>query len=184
MSLTKTVSRKPIHQRQIDCIGYQREDGHWDIEGHLIDTKTYAFDNQWRGVIEPKTPLHEMLLRITLNDELEVINAEAFTRYSPYPECPDFPDKLHLLKGLKIAPGWTKSIQKTLGGRHGCTHINELLGRVANVAYQTIMPLVHSHKKRSEMTRKPRIIGTCHALKSDGEVVKREWPQFYVDKIL
>lgn len=184
MSLSPAVPRKPIHQRHINCMGYQRDDGHWDIEGHLVDTKSYTFENKWRGSIEPKTPLHEMWLRITVNDELEVLNAQAFTQYSPYPECPHFPDRLALLVGIKIAPGWTNAVRKKLGGSNGCTHITELLGRVANVAFQTVMPLVHNHDERSLASRKPRIIDSCHALKSNGDVVKREWPQFHSDTLL
>lgn len=181
MSLSKAAPRKPLHQRIIDCHGYEREDGDWDIEGHLVDTKTYAFDNQWRGVIQADEPLHEMFLRITVNDDLEVLNAEAYTHHSPYQMCPNFPNQLPLLVGLKIAPGWNNAIRKTLGGSKGCTHITELLGRVANVAFQTVMPLVQK-KKRSQITTKPRILDTCHALNSSSEVVKREWPQFYIEK--
>ena len=42
------------------------------------------------------------------------------------------------LVGLKIAPGWRRQVQAAIGGRHGCTHITELLGPVATVAYQTM----------------------------------------------
>ncbi len=30
------------------------------------------------------------------------------------------------------------SVQAAIGGRHGCTHITELLGPVATIAYQTM----------------------------------------------
>lgn len=181
MTLSKAVSREPIHQRKIDCQGYRRNDGHWDIEGHLVDTKAYSFENKWRGTINPDTPLHEMWLRLTIDNELNVLDAEACTLHSPYPECPNFPDKLHLLKGLRIAPGWNNAVHKRLGGTNGCTHITEILGRVANVAFQTVMPFMERHDERQQAETKPRILDTCHALDSKGPVVKREWPQFYVE---
>jgi hypothetical protein len=53
MSLSPPASRDPIHDRRIDCRGYRRSDGLWDIEGHLTDTKTYAFANSFRGEVAP-----------------------------------------------------------------------------------------------------------------------------------
>ncbi|MBL7002816.1 MAG: DUF2889 domain-containing protein [Gammaproteobacteria bacterium] len=181
MPLSQPIDRKLIHQRDIKCYGYQRSDGLWDIEGHLVDTKTYEFDNKWRGSVKPSEPLHEMWLRLTINDELEVVHAEAKTDHSPYPECPHFPNNLEKLVGVKIAPGWSKAVQNVLGGVNGCTHITEVLGRVANVAFQTVMPFTHTNESRSITDKRPRIINTCHALNSTGDVVKREWPQFHID---
>ncbi len=41
MPLSAPAPRQLMHNRAIECRGYQREDGMWDIEGHLVDTKTY-----------------------------------------------------------------------------------------------------------------------------------------------
>jgi hypothetical protein len=46
-------------------VGYQREDGMWDIEGHLRDIKGYAFESEWRGKVEEGTPVHDMWIRLT-----------------------------------------------------------------------------------------------------------------------
>jgi len=53
MPLSASTGRKKIHRRSIECHGYQRDDGLWDIEGHLTDTKTYTFKNRDRGDISP-----------------------------------------------------------------------------------------------------------------------------------
>ena len=37
------LSRQLLHKRVVQCWGYRREDGLWDIEGRLVDTKTYPF---------------------------------------------------------------------------------------------------------------------------------------------
>ena len=42
MPLPNPVPRKLMHTRAIECNGYEREDGLWDIEAHLTDTKTVA----------------------------------------------------------------------------------------------------------------------------------------------
>ena len=42
MPLTTPAGRRLMHTRSIECRGYEREDGLWDIEAHLVDTKTYT----------------------------------------------------------------------------------------------------------------------------------------------
>ena len=53
MPLSPAVQREAIHQRDIECHGYRRADGLWDVEGRMVDTKTYAFDNRYRGQVDP-----------------------------------------------------------------------------------------------------------------------------------
>ena len=48
MPLSTAAPRKPIHTREIRYTGYEREDGQFDIEAHMTDTKTYPFANDWR----------------------------------------------------------------------------------------------------------------------------------------
>ena len=61
MPLTQTVRRKAMHTRVVTCHGYLREDGLWDIEGHMVDTKPYAFANaEHGGFINGNEPLQGM----------------------------------------------------------------------------------------------------------------------------
>ena len=48
------------NQRTLDIQGFQRDDGLWDIEGKMIDMKSYAFANKDRGMIAAGEPLHEI----------------------------------------------------------------------------------------------------------------------------
>ena len=57
MPLSSPVAREPIHTRRIECRGYRRADGLWDIEGHLVDTKAYAFMNRHRGEVKAGEPV-------------------------------------------------------------------------------------------------------------------------------
>ena len=68
MPLPQPSPRKHMHTRSISYRGYQREDGLWDIEAHMTDTKTYSINNNWRGEIAVGEPLHEMLVRITVDN--------------------------------------------------------------------------------------------------------------------
>ena len=63
MPLSPPQPREHMHTRDITCTGYRRADGLWDIEGHLTDTKTYAFTNDERGEVPPGVPVHEMRIR-------------------------------------------------------------------------------------------------------------------------
>ncbi|MBT4590165.1 MAG: DUF2889 domain-containing protein [Rhodospirillaceae bacterium] len=186
MPLSPPVKRNHIHTREVRCYGYEREDGLWDIEGQITDTKTYSFENLDRGVVAAGTPVHDMLIRLTVDDDLVVQEAEASTESSPFDVCPAISDGVKALKGLKIASGWTQNIQKAIGGIKGCTHINQLItGPLATTAYQSIVPRKHHRKNEVDQgppnkpNTRPVVIDTCHAFKADGANVQRLWPEYY-----
>lgn len=179
MPLSTPAPREPIHCRQIECRGYRRADGLWDIEGHLVDTKSYGFMNRHRGEVKAGEPVHEMWLRLTVDADLLVHAAEAATDAGPYQVCPDIAPRFGELKGLKIGPGWRRAIRERFGGIEGCTHLVELLGPLATTAYQTILPKRAWREAEASGQRKPNFIDSCHALRSDGEVVRQQYPAFY-----
>lgn len=181
MPLPPPSSREHIHSRHVTCTGYRRADGLWDIEGHLVDTKTYAFSNRERGEIPPGEPVHEMWLRVTVDDELEIKDVEAATEYSPFAVCREITPNFKRLIGLRIGPGWRKQAMHKVGGIEGCTHIVELLGPVATTAFQTIFPYKNRTQPESAAStgKRPRLLNTCHAFRSDGLKVKELWPEFY-----
>jgi len=179
MPLSPPAEREPIHHRRIDCRGYRRADGLWDLEGHLTDTKSYAFHNASRGEVGPGEPVHDMWVRLTIDDDLLIHAAEAATDASPYPEtCPQVTPDFAALAGKRIGPGWKAVVREQFGGIQGCTHLSEILGRLGTVAFQTIFPLKERRAARPS-DRPPRILNTCHALDTRSPVVRRHWPQWY-----
>ncbi len=184
MPLSAPAPREHIHTREIDCRGYRRADGLWDIEAHLTDVKTYAFDNGWRGTLEPGAPVHDMWLRLTVDDHLVVHAVEAVTDASPYEICPQVTANYQRLIGLSIQPGFMPRAREVLGGTQGCTHLLELLGPIGTTAFQTIYPYLnrmrrHASQPPPKSTKRPRLLETCHAFATDSPVVKRYWPEFY-----
>lgn len=185
MPLSDPADREHIHTRDIDCRGYRRADGLWDVEGHLTDVKSYPFTNDFRGTITPGEPLHDMWIRITIDDSLTIVAAEAVTDRGPYHLCGDITPNYQRLVGLSITAGFTRKVRERLGGVHGCTHLVELLGPMATTAFQTIFPILmreraeHRADAASDEKRRPSLLNTCHAYASDGEIVKRHWPDFY-----
>jgi len=180
MPLPKPAPRKPLHTRSIVCDGFEREDGLWDIEARMEDIKHYAFDSKFRGDVAPGVPLHEMYLRLTLNDELEVQDVAASIDYAPFKGCPDIAVDYGKLVGAKIGIGWRRAVKERLGGRLGCTHLTELLSVMATVAIQTIMPVM-MRRSREEAAKKsrPLMLDSCHSWASDGPNVKEFAPDFY-----
>ncbi len=179
MPLSPAVEREAIHRRDIECHGYRRGDGLWDIEGRMVDTKTYAFDNRHRGKVEPGTPVHEMWIRMTLDDRLEIRDIEAATDNHPFPNCPDIAPDYRVMVGSRIRPGWTRQVKERLGQVHGCTHLTRLLQELAVVAIQTIYPRLSREGKVPDSDRRPPHIDSCHALRSDGPIVQEHYPKWY-----
>ncbi|OPX54579.1 Protein of unknown function [Oceanospirillum multiglobuliferum] len=177
MPLSDGQTRQLVHTRTVTCRAYARNDGLWDIEGHMTDIKTKAIDNEDRGgVIAAGEPVHEMWLRISIDVDLLIHDAEACTDYAPFNICADITPAYKKLIGLKIGAGWNKEIKARLGNQYGCTHHTELLGPMATTAYQA---LYSELKKKEEASgSKPAIMNTCHSLAEHSSVAKRLWPDF------
>ncbi len=186
MPLPSPAPREPLHRRAIDIRGYRREDGLFDIEAHLVDTKSYAFVNDDRGTIEPGEALHGMWLRLTVREDLEIVACEAASDFTPYAVCPQAAPNFARLAGLRIGPGFNRAVNERVGGVHGCTHLREMLGQMATVAYQTLYPL-RARKEREEAARimtaggtverrRPAMLGSCLAYAPESPVARARWP--------
>lgn len=183
MPLSPPASRQPVHRRQIVLEGFVRDDGLFDVEGRLSDTKTYDFVNHDRGVIAAGEKLHGMTMRMTIDDTMLITACEAQTDYGPFLACPAAAANFVRLAGLRVRPGFVRAAAERIGGEHGCTHLRELLAQMATVAFQTIYPVLAKRPQpsaeNSPALRKPGLIGTCYAYRSDGPVVQRQWPHYY-----
>ena len=202
MPLPAPAPREHLHTRTVTCQGFLRQDGLWDIEGHIVDVKTYGFDNEWRGRVEAGMPVHEMWIRLTLDDRMEIKAVAASTDNSPFRMCPDILPNFQRLVGLRIGPGFTREVRARLGGPQGCTHIVEMLQQVATTAYQTMVgerakalrkeqKAQATEPKPAETTadpaapasekprRRPIVVDTCHVWRADGPLVQKYVPEFY-----
>lgn len=178
MPLPSPSPRERLHDRRVHCAGFHREDGLWDIEGHLIDTKTYAFDNVHRGEIGPGTPIHEMWMRLTIDDDMVIHGVAAVTDHAPYSLCPEVLPNFQRLVGLRIGPGFRRQVSQRVGGVQGCTHLAELLGPMATTAFQSMAGQRRKHQS-ADPSRRPRWLDGCHAHASNSAVVKALYPQHY-----
>lgn len=180
MPLTESAPRKLTHTRVVTCHGYQRDDGLWDIEGRIVDTKPYRFQNRDRGGwIEADEALHDMSIRLTISLDLEVIDADAVIDHSPYNYCKSVSAVARNLIGMKIAPGWNLKSKQAMGANRGCTHLSELLGPVATTAIQTIASAKSGLGKNKSRARSNAFLDSCHTYAADSPVVKLHWPEHY-----
>ncbi len=179
MPLSPPAERERLHTRRYDFGGFRREDGLWDIEGHMTDTKTYAFGNQHRGEVQAGEPLHDMWLRLTIDENFVVQDIEAETDAGPFAVCPAITPNFKRMVGVRIGQGWRQKVREQLGGAEGCTHLTEMLQAMATVAFQTLYPVLKRKAEENPRPGRPPLIDTCHAFKSDGDIVKKAWPDYY-----
>jgi hypothetical protein len=175
--LSPPVARKPIHNRTIVCDGYQREDGLWDIEGCLRDTKSYFFKNPWRGGIQPGEAVHEMRTRLTVDETFMVVAVECVSDNGPFPTCGAIVPNFQRLVGQRIGPGWSKRVKTLVGGVEGCAHHVELICLLATVAFQSMGPLLSKTNKDAVADAHPKfVVNSCHIWRADGEMVHNYFP--------
>lgn len=184
MPLSAPAPRRHLHTRKITCEGYARDDGLWDIEARIVDTKTYAVEEPFRGARAPGMPVHDMQLRLTLDRDMVVREIDVTTNDAPYDACPTVAPNYQALVGAKVGAGWRRAVTEAVGRTKGCTHITELLMPAATVAFQTMgswpkagdaaSPAVSAHPDK-----KPYFVDGCKAWASDGDVVKKLFPLHY-----
>jgi hypothetical protein len=174
LGLDPTVARQPLHRRSIEIQGYQREDGLFDIEGHLVDTKAREFKLA-AGVRAAGEPIHGMWLRITVDRNLHIVDAAAAMDAMPYvDQCNRIVPAYRLLVGLAIRPGYHQRVKELFGGVLGCTHITELASSLATAAFQTM-----AGQRVQDPEKKPFQLDRCHALAETSPVVGRYYPKWY-----
>ena len=184
MPLAESASRKKMHHRHIDCEGYLRDDKLWDIEAHMRDTRTYdcGYDEDHRdGVIKAGEPVHDMWLRLTIDLDFVIHDTQASSDHTPFGICTQAAVEMKALVGLQIGKGWMKQVRAKIGTDSSCTHLIDLLGPIAATAYQTLHMALEEREASRNNQQKPIILDTCIALASDGDVVKKRWPEFYRD---
>ncbi len=179
MSLPAPPPRQKLHHRQVTCQGFQREDGLWDIEAQLTDTKSYSFHNHDRGEIVAGEPVHLMQLRLTLDLDMNIIEACAGMDCTPFTMCHGARHAMKKLEGLKIGSGWLRQARQRVGRVESCTHLFELLGPLSTTAYQTMHIALEKRADSRPKRGPPAILNQCYSLASNSPIVKAEWPAFY-----
>ena len=180
MTLPQAAATRQLkHRRQIEVQVFARGNGLWEVDALLIDTKTRAA-TMLDGPRPAGTPIHEMLLRLVVNERFDVLDAGSETRWMPYTgTCGEHHDAYARLVGLNLLRNFRQALRERLGGVLGCTHITELAQVLPTAVVQAFVGEVIDTRGTAEGASKPFQIDRCHALRSDGEVVRLHYPRWY-----
>jgi len=175
--------RRLMHRRSVECQGYLRDDGLWEVEARLVDTKPFVQHDRYRGVLQPGDPVHDISLRLTIDDRMTIIEAETSMRSTPYPTCIEVEPILQRLVGERIGKGWRELVRQKIGRLETCTHLAELLGPAVTALFQTMSygkspELRDSLDSQRSADERPFFIGGCHSWRTDGPIVAEMFPQF------
>jgi Protein of unknown function (DUF2889) len=180
MALPTAVSERQLkHRRSIDVQIYARGDGMWEVDAHLSDVRTRD-TRMSTGTLPAGAPIHDMLLRLVIDERFNVVEAGAQTSAMPYPgACDSLGDAYSRLVGLNLLQGFRRAVKERLGGVQGCTHLTELTQVLPTAVVQAFAGEVIDTHGDSESSQQPFQIDRCHALRADGLAVKTYYPRWY-----
>jgi hypothetical protein len=166
-----------MHNRSYQVHSFEREDGNWDIEAELIDSKAYDFTKRSGEVRQAGTAFHHMHMRITIDKTFTILDAVVAYDAAPFGEvCTSISDEYKDLIGMNLLKGFRQQVKERFARTAGCTHMSELAGVLPTAAIQTMTRRSGS----PEPTKKPFHLDGCRAWRLDGEITKEHYPQWYV----
>ncbi|MGH8786889.1 MAG: DUF2889 domain-containing protein [Cupriavidus necator] len=172
-------ARKAAHTRTIQLQAYERQDGLWDLEALIEDTKPEEFATQTTH-FSCGVPIHLMAMRVTVNGALDVLAAEGSMQRMPFPSiCPEAQSRLERLVGANLLKGFRQEISKRISAHERCSHLSELAALLPTLAVQTILQAKIVDEVETQPSSRPLKIGGCHAWREDGPLVMKHYPQWY-----
>ena len=176
-------ARTPVHTRAVRIEVFRRDDGLWDVEAQLHDSKPHPLPLR-SGVRAAGEPVHWMHLRVTIDARFEVVAAEAASDAVPYPgHCDPAADGYRKLVGLNLLKGFRRGVVERLGGVAGCTHLSELAQFLPTAAVQAFAgdatALEAARSTFGGGDTPPFQLDRCHAMRTDGEAVRLYYPRWY-----
>lgn len=184
MTLPQAAPQRQLkHRRQIDVQVYTRGNGHWEVDATIVDTKTR--DAVLAGEVRAAgLPIHDMLLRLVVDEQLNILEAGSSTRWMPYPgQCDQHGDEhgeaYSRLVGLNLLQGFRGALRERVGGALGCTHLTELAQVLPTAVVQAFAGEVIDTRGDQAGSARPFQIDRCHALRSDGHAVRTHYPRWY-----
>lgn len=174
-----STERQLMHRRTVDVQVFAREDGLFDVEARLQDSKTRDIALAG-GIRRAGEPVHDMLLQLVVNRELEILAADSSTLWMPYPgACDQHGDAYARLVGLNLMKGFRLGVKERLAGIKGCTHLTELCQFLPTAVIQAFAGVVLDTREGDAAGQPPFQIDRCHALRSDGAMVQTHYPRWY-----
>jgi hypothetical protein len=187
MPLSPPVPRTLRHTRAIQFEAYQRDDGLWDLDARITDVKTFditlASGKRLGGL-----PIHDLNLRVTIDRDMLIVDAEASSDAVPYPGfCDVIGPAYKRLIGLSLMQHFRLHVKDRLSGVLGCTHLSELAQVLPTAAVQAfandIIKTRDGDDIDNDSPHKPFQLDRCHALRTDGPAVATYYPRWAIKAI-
>lgn len=181
MPLSLPVPRALRHTRAIHVDAYARDDGLWDLDARITDVKTRAITLA-SGLRAAGVPVHDLKLRITINLDMIIVDAEAASDSVPYPGfCDTIAPAYKSLIGLSLMNHFRLRLKDRLAGVLGCTHLTELSQVLPTAAVQAFAnDVINTREGAADDGSgvRPFQIDRCHALRADGPAVAIYYPRW------
>jgi len=183
MTLPPTRPRIRLHTRKFSYECFLRDDGLWDIDAELSDVKDYDYQLH-ANLRTAQEPIHQMRLRLTVDDSLTIRALVSTTLHAPFPQCDRPNESMPRMAGVQIGRGWRSEIEKRLGGTRGCTHLRDLLLNAGTAAIQSISAHAQHLERTGQkpyppMHELPPFLDKCMTWSLQGDAVKQYMPTFF-----
>lgn len=176
---TAASERQLTHRRSIDVQVFARGNGLWEVDARIRDVRQHD-TRMATGMLPAGQPIHDMLLRLVVDETFNIVEAGAETYSMPYPDqCDAYGDVYGRLVGLNLMRGFRQAVKERVGGALACTHITELTHVLPTAVVQAFAGEVLDIRGDGADSQQPFQIDRCHALRSDGQAVKTYYPRWY-----
>lgn len=177
MPLSEPASRRTrVHTRRIEIQGFMRDDGLLDLDARITDLKDVDYPIA-SGVRRVGDPVHDLLVRVTIDPGFFIVDVEAVSDWVPYPGgCDTIGPAYRQLIGLNLVRGFRRTVGEMFADVRGCSHLTELLLSLPTAAIQTFATFRRDNEDDGE---KPFQLDRCHALETTSETVMRYYPRWY-----
>ena len=171
-----SAARRRVHARRIEIEGFLREDGLLDLDARLTDVKDQDYVIA-SGLRKAGEPIHDLLLRVTIDTQFNIVDACAVSARVPYPGgCETITPAYRQLVGLNLVKGFRKTVGEMFADVRGCSHLSELLLSLPTAAIQTLATF---RRDTEDTDGKPFQLDRCHALETTTQTVLRYYPRWY-----
>ena len=185
MPLSSPASRTLRHTRAITVEAYARDDGLWDLDACIRDVKTHDIELP-SGFRPGGLPVHDLKLRVTIDRDMTIVDAEAASDAVPYPGfCDTIGPAYKKLVGLSLLKHFRLHLKDRLHGVLGCTHLTELAQVLPTAAIQAFADEefeIRNAANDGDAVR-PYEIDRCHALRADGPAVAKYYPRWVIKAV-
>ena len=148
------------------------------IEGILTDERFCpSFIYSLQRFIDPGI-VHRIIVKMVLSlPKLIIESAEADMLAVPMEMCKEVKDVVSKLVGIPLTRGFRENVRKSLGGKNGCIHMNNLLLFMSTAAIQGSYTYYNRVREDGRLKRADfdgsLIINSCHLWREGGPFAQR-----------